>query len=147
MTSIGRKLRNEITIADTQNKIGDGGARKAAMIYKRLPQHLGAAVLAVDQSVPKENGFDVWRILERVASTEKGDHCRRCGGVGHIGNDCPTPKGKGKENEGFKSKGSKEKGKVSNGKGSRGGKSRRQCRLRTLSEARTHYFAVLDAPH
>ena len=26
----------------------------------------------------------------------RGDHCCRCGGLGHIANDCSTPKGKGK---------------------------------------------------
>ena len=50
-----------------------------------------------------------------VAAIGKGDHCKRCGGVGHIANECPTPKGKGKgkgkEDKGFNSKGSKGKGK------------------------------------
>ena len=31
-----------------------------------------------------------------VAAIGKGDHCHRCGGVGHIANECSTPKGKGK---------------------------------------------------
>ena len=49
-----------------------------------------------------------------VAPIGKGDHCCRCGGVGHIANECPTPKGKGKGNEdkGFNSKISKGKEKL-----------------------------------
>ena len=34
-----------------------------------------------------------------VAAIGKGDHCFRCGEVGHIANECPTPKGKGKGKE------------------------------------------------
>ena len=34
-----------------------------------------------------------------VAAIGKGDHCKRCGGVGNIANECPTPKGKGKGKE------------------------------------------------
>ena len=52
-----------------------------------------------------------------VAAIGKGDH--RCGGVGHIANECPTHKGKGKgkEDKGFNLKCSKGKGKSSSGKG------------------------------
>ena len=54
-----------------------------------------------------------------VAAVGKGDHCYRCGGMGHIANECPTPKGKGKgkEDKVFNAKGIKGKGKGANGKG------------------------------
>ena len=35
------------------------------MIYNRLIQHLGRVAPTIHQSVPEENGFEVWRILER----------------------------------------------------------------------------------
>ena len=243
-------LEDEITIADVEQKLGADGVRRAAVIYNRLIHQLGSAALTIHQSVPEENGFEVWRILERrfnpltpmrglqlmlrvmvpgkikkgqdfqthvskwegwvnklerdykektsdmakigilismapddlqdtilqhadrlkvyklvkekmvglldararlkdpnavdigfageddwrwddaessdvdVAAIGKGDHCYRCGGVGHIANECPTPKGKGKgkEDKGFNSKGSKGKGKSSSGKGFEKGK-------------------------
>ena len=74
-----------------------------------------------------------------VVPIGEGHHCYRCGGVGHIANECPTPKGKGKgkEDKGFNSKGSKGKGKSSSGKGFEKGKGKG----RTLCG----HFAVLDA--
>ena len=60
-----------------------------------------------------------------VGAIARGDHCYRCGGMGHIANDCSTPKGKGKGREdramaakggGAKGKGTWEKGQ-SKGKG------------------------------
>ena len=36
---------------------------------------------------------------QEVGAVGKGEYCYRCGGMGHIGNDCPTPKGKGKGRE------------------------------------------------
>ena len=63
-----------------------------------------------------------------VAAVGRGDHCYRCGGMGHIANDCPTPKGKGKgkEDRTFNAKGGKGadkgKGKGVGGKGAVKGK-------------------------
>ena len=236
---------DEITMEDVKEQLGEDGVRRAAMIYNRLIQHLGGAALTIHQSVPEENGFEVWRILERrfnpltpmrglqlmlrvmvpgkikkvqdfqthvskwegwvnklerdckektsdmakigilismapdelqdtilqhadrlkeyklvkekmvglldararlkdpnamdigyageddwgwddtkssdfdVAAVGKGDHCYRCGGMGHIAHECPTPKGncKGKEDKAFNAKGIKGKGKGANGKG------------------------------
>ena len=34
-----------------------------------------------------------------IGAVGRGDHCYRCGGLGHIANDCSTPKGKGKGRE------------------------------------------------
>ena len=34
-----------------------------------------------------------------VGAVGRSDHCHRCGGVEHIANECPTPKGKGKGKE------------------------------------------------
>ena len=63
-----------------------------------------------------------------VAAVGKGGHCYRCGGMGHIANDCPAPKGKGKGREdrtfgGKSGKGpDKGKGKGVGGKGPDKGK-------------------------
>ena len=63
-----------------------------------------------------------------VGAVGRSDHCYRCCGMGHIANECPTPKGKekGKEDGSFYAKGTKghEKGKGKNagGKGHDKGK-------------------------
>ena len=80
-----------------------------------------------------------------VAAIGKGDHRYRCVGVGHIPNECPTPKGKGKEDKGFNSNGSKGKGKSYSGKGFEKGEGKKHDSVRALWETRTRYFAVLDA--
>ena len=50
-----------------------------------------------------------------VGAVGRSDHCYRCGGMGHIANEWPTPKGngKGKEDRSFYAKGTQgyEKGK------------------------------------
>ena len=56
---------DEITIADVDQNLGADGVRRAAVIYNRLIQHLGSVALTIRQSVPEENGFEVWRTLER----------------------------------------------------------------------------------
>ena len=50
-----------------------------------------------------------WPEEQDVAAVGRGDHCYRCGGMGHMANDCPTPKGKGKgkEDRAFNAKGGK----------------------------------------
>ena len=69
-----------------------------------------------------------WPEEQEVAAVGHGDHCYRCGGMGHMANDCPTPKGKGKgkEDRAFNAKGGKNqqkgKGKGAEGKGSEKGK-------------------------
>ena len=66
-------------------------------------------------------GFD-------MGAVGRSDHCYRCDGMGHIANECPTPKGKGKgkEDRSFYAKGmkghEKGKGKSAGGKGHDKGK-------------------------
>ena len=66
---------------------------------------------------------------QEVGALGKGEHCYRCGGVGHIGNECPTPKdkGKGREDKEYFAKGYS-KGKAAQGeKGQFKGKGKGQC--------------------
>ena len=53
---------DEITI---DQKLGADGVRRVAVIYNWLIQHLGSIALTIHQSVLEENGFEVWRTLER----------------------------------------------------------------------------------
>ena len=77
-----------------------------------------------------------------VGAVGRSDHCYHCGGMEHIANECPTPKGKvkGKEDRSFYAKGTKGhekgKGKSAGGKGHDKGKGQR-CALTLGSVAMT----------
>jgi hypothetical protein len=56
---------DELTLDVVKGKLGDEGMMQATMLYNRLIVHLGDGALVIHQTVPEENGYEVWRLLHK----------------------------------------------------------------------------------
>ena len=50
---------DELTLSGVKEKSGDEGLKHATMLYNRLIVHLDGGALAIHQTVPEENGYEV----------------------------------------------------------------------------------------
>ena len=83
------RLQNYAQVKEKMVMLLDARAR----LHDPNAMDVGYAV-AEEQYWDEEDGE-----TRELGAVGRGDHCYRCGGMGHIANDCSTPKGKGKGRE------------------------------------------------